>query len=86
MTERERDEHLADEALRAAGYVPGPNGWVPGPALAAKLKLRDERREQRRRETGYYDEAKVREREATALVKKEAARHRRALKRRVERP
>lgn len=85
LTEQQRDEQLADDALRAAGYVPGPNGWVPGPALAAKQKLRDERREQRRRETGYYNEANVREREATALAKKEAARHRRALKRRAAR-
>ena len=70
MTEDERDDQMADEALRGAGLIPGPNGWVAGPALAAKQKLRDERREQRRRDSGYYDEATVREREAKALEAK----------------
>lgn len=67
MTEEQRIEHIATESLRAAGYVPGPTGWVAGEALAAEQRQRAERREQRRRESGYYDEAKVREREEQAL-------------------
>ena len=80
LTERERDEHIADEALRAAGYVFGLKGWVPGEALAAKEKLRDKRRKQRRRETGYYDEAQVQEREERALTAKRMRAEKRAAK------
>lgn len=58
LTEEQRDEQLADEALRAAGYVPGPTGWIAGEALAAEQRQRAERREVRRSESGYYDEAK----------------------------
>lgn len=70
LTEEQRVEVLADEALRAAGYVPGPTGWVAGEALAAKQRERAERREHRRRESGYYDEANVRAREEKAAEAK----------------
>ena len=79
LTQEERDQRWADEALRAAGYVPGPNGWVAGEALAAQQKQRAERREQRRRESGYYDEAKVREREEKAAEAKRLRAARRAV-------
>lgn len=70
LTQEQRDEHYADEVLRAAGYVPGPNGWVAGEKLAAEQRQRAEHREQRRRESGYYDEARVRERENKAAERK----------------
>lgn len=82
LTQAEQDEQLADDALRAAGYVPGPNGWVAGEALAAKQRLRAERREQRRRDSGYYDEAKTREREERAAAAKRLRAAKRVAKRR----
>ena len=80
LTQEQRDERWADDALRAAGYVPGPKGWVAGQALAAQQRQRAERREQRRRESGYYDEAKVREREEKAADAKRLRAAKRAAK------
>jgi hypothetical protein len=80
LTQEQRDEQYADEALRAAGYVPGPDGWVAGEALAAKQRQRAERREQRRRESGYYDEARGREWEEIAAEAKRLRAAKRAAK------
>jgi hypothetical protein len=81
MTEEQRLNHIAEESLRAAGYVPGPNGWVAGEKLAAEQRERAERRERHRRECGYYDEARVREREEKAAEAKRQRAAKRAAKR-----